>query len=227
MENAETYPLISVIIPTYNRAALLQETIASVLGQTYPHFEVIVSDDGSTDDTANLISKLGDHRIKYLGLGHSGHPGIVRNRGVAKSSGNWIAFIDSDDLWVPRKLEWQMNRIIEENKHWSFGDFNKMGKQDSGGSRVFISNDLVKDILYNRLPVFIGTVLVRKTAFYEVGGFSEETNIAFREDFDLVLRLALHSAPVIIEKTLAYVREHPGRSTNRLDNSYQDRKSVV
>ena len=96
-----------------------------------------------------------------------------------------------------------------------------MGKQISKASRIFDSHDLVKDILHNRLSVFIGTVLVRKKVFHEVGGFSEEKNIAFREDFDLVLRLALHSAPVIIEEILTSVREHPGRSTNQLDNSYQ------
>ena len=221
MENAETYPLVSVIIPTYNRAALLQETIESVLQQTYPHIEVIVADDGSADDTKTCITNLGDHRVKFLSLEHSGHPGVARNQAVAKSTGDWIAFIDSDDLWATRKLEWQVKRLFEENKHWSFGGFNEMGKQDPPGSRTVNSNDLVKDILDNKIPVFIGTIMVRRSVFQAVGGFSEETNIAFREDFDLALRLSLHSDPVILPEILTRVREHRGRSTNQLDNSYQ------
>ena len=94
-------PLISVIIPTYNRCLLLQEAITSVQSQTYPNWELIISDDGSTDDTVETIKKLDDPRIHVITLPHTGHIGNVINAGVKYSKGDWLAFHSSDDVWLP------------------------------------------------------------------------------------------------------------------------------
>src|SRR5690242_13247080 len=104
--------LVSVIIPTYNGTAFLRETIDSALAQTYPAVEVIVVDDGSTDDTAAVIAEYGD-RIKGIAQANSG-TSAARNTGIRASSGDYIAFLDHDDLWAPIKLARQM-RVLRDH----------------------------------------------------------------------------------------------------------------
>src|SRR5690242_9472787 len=96
-------PTISVVLPTYNRAALLRQAIASVLGQTYDDWELIIADDGSDAATRDELSALRDSRVRCVFLERSGNPARARNAGVEAARGAWIAFFDSDDLWFPRK----------------------------------------------------------------------------------------------------------------------------
>lgn len=103
----ENMPLVSVIVPTYNRALLISEAIQSVQDQTYTRWELIIVDDGSTDETENVIKGVADHRIRYFKINHSGSFAAVRNHGVKQSEGEFIAFLDSDDLWHPVKLREQ------------------------------------------------------------------------------------------------------------------------
>ena len=102
-------PLVSVVIPSYNRSSLLMQTLASVRGQTFRDFEVLVVDDGSTDDTATRVRELGaeDGRIHYLYQANQG-PAAARNAGASYARGAFIAFLDSDDLWLPDKLQEQL-----------------------------------------------------------------------------------------------------------------------
>src|SRR4051794_13419670 len=103
MENS-----VSVIIPTWNRAATLGPAIQSVLNQTYPPREVLVCDDGSTDNSVDVVAQLDDQRIRWLPGGRGGRPAIPRNRGIGAATGEWLAFLDSDDEWLPDKLERQL-----------------------------------------------------------------------------------------------------------------------
>src|SRR5690606_30975219 len=105
--------LVSIIIPTYNRATLIGETIKSVLDQTYTNWELIIVDDGSIDDTRNIVSKFRSTKIKYYYVEHSGLVGAVRNYGIRQASGEYIAFHDSDDLWVKNKLEFQLDLLSQ------------------------------------------------------------------------------------------------------------------
>src|SRR5690242_14976762 len=100
-------PSVSVIIPTYNRARFVGEAVASALAQTLPPLEVIVVDDGSTDDTADVVARLNDPRVVYLRQENAG-PATARNTGVEAARGDLIALLDSDDRWLPRKLELQV-----------------------------------------------------------------------------------------------------------------------
>ena len=104
-------PLVSIVIPTYNRAHLIGETIQSVLDQTYTNWELIIVDDGSTDGTQNIVSQMSDPRIRYYYLEHSGLAGTVRTYGIRRANGSYIAFQDSDDLWVRNKLEFQLDLL--------------------------------------------------------------------------------------------------------------------
>ena len=104
-------PSISVIIPTYNSAVFLPEALQSVLSQTFLPQDVIVVDDGSTDDTEDVLEPFRRH-IHYIRQENQG-PAVARNRGIAEAKGDLIAFLDADDVWVPEKLERQVNVLIE------------------------------------------------------------------------------------------------------------------
>ncbi|MCM3023154.1 glycosyltransferase family 2 protein [Heyndrickxia ginsengihumi] len=104
-------PLVSVVIPTYNRGHLIETTINSVLNQTYKNFELIVVDDASTDNTESIVNSINDERIRYIRLDKNTKGKRPRNVGINLSKGEYIAFLDSDDLWLPRKLEKQLEFI--------------------------------------------------------------------------------------------------------------------
>lgn len=106
-------PLVSVVIPTYNRADLIGETIRSVVDQTYTHWELIIVDDGSQDNTREVVAEFSDKRISYFSIQHSGIFGKVRNEGLKVSKGTYVAFLDSDDLWSAEKLEVQVKLLAE------------------------------------------------------------------------------------------------------------------
>src|SRR6266487_2699709 len=102
-------PLVSVIIPTFNREAYLREAIESVFAQTYSNWELIVADDGSTDGTRAYLASVTDRRTHVIELEHCGTPARLRNTALARAQGTYVAFLDSDDLWAPEKLELQIN----------------------------------------------------------------------------------------------------------------------
>src|ERR1041385_97100 len=101
-------PKVSIIMPTYNRAKYIVDTIESIRSQTYQNWELIIVDDGSEDNTEELINQIKDGRIKFYKAGRIGKVGKIKNIGLEKANGELIAFIDSDDLWAPTKLETQV-----------------------------------------------------------------------------------------------------------------------
>src|SRR5688572_8916034 len=106
--NSSTTPLVSIILATYNRAQLIGESISSVLNQTYGNWELIIVDDGSDDQTAEVVKELHEPRVKYFYVPHTGMLGAVRNLGIRKAKGEFIAFQDSDDIWREDKLAVQL-----------------------------------------------------------------------------------------------------------------------
>ena len=111
---------ISVIIPTFNRGNLIRNSIKSVLNQTYKNLEVIVVDDGSTDNTKDVVDKLEDERIKYIKLEENKGGSNARNIGIQNSIGKYISFQDSDDIYYPDKLEMQFKNIIYKKSNFDF-----------------------------------------------------------------------------------------------------------
>jgi glycosyltransferase involved in cell wall biosynthesis len=103
--------MFSIIIPTFNRAEKLQKAVQSVLNQTYTNFEILIMDDGSTDQTKEMVRLLQDNRIKYEWSKNSGGPAIPRNRGIQIAQFDWICFLDADDSWESNKLEICKNYI--------------------------------------------------------------------------------------------------------------------
>jgi len=196
-------PLVSVIIPTYNRYHLLSDAAASVLAQTFAAFELIIVDDGSTDETWERLGEFSDKRISRIRIEHTGLPGLVRNRGVASARGEYIAFLDSDDLWLPEKLMLQYDfmrenpgcRISHTRERWIRG-----GKEISqAGQRHRRSGIIFGDAL-KKCIIGPSTVMMEKKLFEAVGGFREDLEIA--EDYEMWLRITACCEVGYIDKPL-------------------------
>lgn len=209
-------PLISVIIPTYNRLPLLLEAIESVKAQTYSNWELIIVDDGSTDGTAEAIQQIYDPIIRVLRLSHTAHINEIMNAGVKESKGELIGFLDSDDLWMPEKLELQLQTLRNENKKWIYGgyelmDENKKVIYKSSARFIPLSGWILKEIILTKAGITICSVMIEKKFFEELGGFSADPHI--RGDYEFTLRMATKAEAAVIPETVVRVREHSGRIT--------------
>ncbi|HAX77744.1 MAG TPA: glycosyl transferase family A [Cyanobacteria bacterium UBA11372] len=185
--------MISVIIPVYNGEQTIRETINSVLNQTFSDFELIVINDGSQDSTLEIVSSIPDSRIKIFSYPNSGQA-ISRNRGIERASGEFIAFLDADDLWKPNKLEAQL-KALEANPQaavaYSWTDFiDKDGQFLGTGTRINYSGNVYEKLLVRNFLEHGSNPLIRRQALIEVGGFDGSLTPA--EDWDLYLRLACH-----------------------------------
>jgi glycosyltransferase involved in cell wall biosynthesis len=212
-------PLVTVVIPTWNRRAFVREAARSVIAQTYPHWELIVVDDGSTDGTLEDLNALGETRLRVLPSLHSGHLGQVRNRGAVAGSGALIAFLDSDDVWLPDKLALQVKALDESGAGWCYSRFELM---DADGRAIpldadyfrLLSGDIFKDLLLFRPTVQLSTLLVSRRVFEASGRFSEDERLyRLGEDYELYMRLALHAQAVALGDALARIRKHPGSTS--------------
>jgi glycosyltransferase involved in cell wall biosynthesis len=224
MSNAifSEFPLVTVVVPTYNRLSLVQQAIDSVLGQTYGNWELIIVDDGSGDGTVKIIRSIPDSRILVLELPHCGNIAVLRNAGVKAGSGAWLAFLDSDDIWVPNKLELQLS-MLQEGKRWGYGRYELINEKlqvipNKEGKYRPLSGWITKEVLTCEASVNMGTLMVERSLFNEVGGFNTEVQLICREDYEFVLRLSLHAETVATPELLARIREHNGRTTSLFDD---------
>ncbi len=190
--------MISVVIPTYNGAKYIVSAINSVLQQSYQDFEIIIIDDGSTDNTRETVEQMTDERVRYFYQANQG-PSAARNRGVELSRGEFIAFLDSDDLWRPDKLEIQLN-AFKQHPHVDLIFSNiEMCYEKSGAKFIkkfpnFANKELLlKNLLIipmNTVP-YPSTVLVKKDALIRAGLFDKDIIVC--EDWDLWLRMAVYT----------------------------------
>ncbi len=220
------YPFVTVVIPTYNRLALVQQAVASVVAQTFSNWELIVVDDGSDDGTPAFIRSLNDPRIRVLEMTHTGNIALARNSGARAGSGEWLTFLDSDDVWVPHKLEIQITRMHLEKKRWGYGRFELMDQAMQtipfkAGTFRPISGWIAKEVLTTEASVNIGTLILERALFDEACGFNSDVNLLYREDYELVLRLALIAEAFAIPDLLLRVREHSGRATNGFEHGHK------
>ena len=123
--------LVSIIMPSWNTAQFIAESIQSVINQTYKNWELLIVDDCSTDDTDNIVEPfLTDARIKYFKNEKNSGAALTRNRAMREAKGEWIAFLDSDDLWMPEKLEKQIRFMNEHNYTLSFTEYEKIDEEN-------------------------------------------------------------------------------------------------
>jgi glycosyltransferase involved in cell wall biosynthesis len=213
-------PLVSIIIPTYNRASWLLEAVESVFEQTVRDFELIIIDDGSTDDTAESLKKSARpfmYRFQEnQGVSHA------RNQGLLSARGKWIAFLDSDDLWLPKKLESQL-RFLSENPEACICQTEEIWIRN--GRRVNPGKKHQKfsgDVFVPSLKLCLvspSAVMIRNDLFEQVGLFDE--TLPACEDYDLWLRIAARFPIFLLDQPLVIKRGgHPdqlSRTTQALD----------
>jgi glycosyltransferase involved in cell wall biosynthesis len=218
-------PLVSAIIPTYNRANTIREAVDSVLGQTYPDIEVVVVDDGSTDDTQARLKPYGD-RIRVVTQSNAG-PAAARNRGMAASRGELIAFLDSDDIWLPAKIARQVNLMQRVGSsvpcclcnivmQWDAGErasFDISLLKPAVDEGVWINAD---EILATRFVLFNQGIVIRRDVVERVGGFDESLRLL--EDHELALRLSLEGPWAFIREPLVVWHETVGSLYHKAQN---------
>ncbi|MFP5307677.1 MAG: glycosyltransferase family 2 protein [Gammaproteobacteria bacterium] len=185
-------PAISVVLPTYNRAALLERAIGSVLGQTFRDFELLVVDDASTDATPALLASISDPRLRVLRLPQNRGAAGARNAGLRAARGEWVAFQDSDDEWLPTKLEQQYGAAREAPAAVGLvlGGYEAvMGAQHVPiiPRHTLAGGPSIPDLL-DGWPIITPTWLVRRRLVDALGGFDE--TYPCLEDWDLVFRLS-------------------------------------
>jgi glycosyltransferase involved in cell wall biosynthesis len=210
-------PEVSVVLPTYNRLPLLCRAVASVIGQTFSDWELIVVNDGSTDDTREYLEAIDDPRVRPLSLEHRGITS-ARNAGLRLARGEWVAFHDSDDLWLPEKLEWQLRRVAAQPTcrwsytRYSFIDTNGIPLPERSNLLPLpVSGHILEPLLRFEVSTAVPTMLVQRSLIEEIDGF--DATMLFLSDYDFILRLAARSDVCALSETLALVREHPDRTT--------------
>ncbi len=223
---------IAVVVPTYNRAHLIGDTLESILAQSYAAEEVVVVDDGSTDNTEVVVRDFAP-RVKYLLISNSG-PCTARNTGAAATSAPWIAFCDSDDLWHRDKLRSQVdlcrrapdveycftnfrlvvgNTWCKESKFDSLPtDFWSIPRRDLSRDMFVLEKDLFVPLLSHQ-PIFPSTLLMRRSFFESAGGWNEKLGRNPSEDIEFLFRCIVRPPLGVITEPLVGIRKHDGNWT--------------
>ncbi|MEO5917533.1 MAG: glycosyltransferase family 2 protein [Luteolibacter sp.] len=221
--------MVSVIIPTYNRIGTIRQAVESVLAQTYPDIEIVIADDGSTDGTCESLESYGD-KIRIVKQPNRG-PSAARNLGVKESSGEILAFLDSDDLWLPEKIERQMevleaggksvpccicNATLESEPGKTMTSF-EAAEINCKSEAGYILN--LSQLLATRFVLFNQVVVVRREVFERIGGFNED--LWLLEDHDLALRLSIQGKWGFVRSPLVCKYESVGNlgGTARKDHA--------
>lgn len=225
-------PKVSVIIPTYNRADLLRQAIRSVLLQTYDNFEIIIVDDGSTDNTSAVVGSFSDDRIRYFWQENQ-ERSAARNNGIREARGEYLAFLDSDDVWLSDRLAIQTKLLechsqspLAHGKYLRIDENNALVSPMEAYHR---SNDIeVRDYSQDlELGCCVGilTVLVRRSAFEAVGGFDQQLSLA--EDWDMWLRISELGPFCAVHVPVSALRVHEDNSTNDVTGMLESNLKIV
>lgn len=211
-------PLVSIVTCTYNRAHLIGETIQSVIAQTFQDFEYIIVDDGSDDNTEEIVQSFNEPRINYFKHERTGgHLSRLRNYAHQQCSGKFIAYIDSDDLWDKDKLELQIPELEKDKAvGFSFTDiiiFNQEGviRTSIYGKSGLFTGSVFPSMLRNELIICHTTLVVNASCLEKIGPMDE---LMHSGDHDLVFRLSCYFDACVIYQPLVQVRKHSQNSTS-------------
>jgi glycosyltransferase involved in cell wall biosynthesis len=211
---ASSAPLVSVILPSFDRLRFLRPAVESVLAQSFTDWELLIADDGSGEDTRQYLRTLeNDCRIRLIWLAHSGIPAMVRNAALRKTRGEYIAFMDSDDLWAPMKLQRQLQGLRERpGCRWSYTAFSQIDERGlplpEEATRRWVPHQgfIFERLMIGEVSIRTPSVVASRRLIVQAGGFDETLRSA--EDLDLWLRLALYSEVMLIDQPLLQVRRH-------------------
>jgi glycosyltransferase involved in cell wall biosynthesis len=215
-------PLVSIILPTYNRARWIGDAVESIQCQTWTRWELLIIDDGSTDDTWARVPN--DPRIRFVRRPHTGNVGAVRQAGLLLASGAYVAFQDSDDRWLSERLTAQVRRLERSPASgWCHGDFAMI---DEAGAEVarragppwrVREGNVLREVLTGEASIALQTVVARRDLAVALG-FNDW--MRFGDDYDFLIRLAAAAPAAAVNTIVAHIREHPGRGTHgRYDQS--------
>ncbi len=206
-------PKISVIIPTYNAEATILETIESLQQQTFQDFEILVINDGSTDRTLEVLNHINEPRLKILSYENAGHS-VARNRGIAVAQGEFLSFMDADDLWTPDKLESQLTALEQHPDagvaySWTLNMTTQDGQTFfTKGCSSTVEGNVYRELL---LGCFIGNgsnILIRRSVVDKTQGF--EPGMKTGADWDFYIRAATECNFVVVPKPQILYRQTPG-----------------
>jgi glycosyltransferase involved in cell wall biosynthesis len=209
-------PLVSVIMNCYNSQQYLSEAIESVLSQTYSNWEIIFWDNQSNDGSAEIFKSYADDRMKYFYAPQHTTLGQARNLAFAKANGEWCGILDCDDIWLPQKLEKQLDSYsINKDIGVIYSDYNIIGsdgqiKKGSGKLSEIYEGYVFKEIFAEEFTVCWPTVLFNICAIREVGLFS---TYKYLEDLDILIRLSEKYRFIFVNEKLASYRVHPNQSS--------------
>jgi glycosyltransferase involved in cell wall biosynthesis len=204
---------ISVVIPTYNRSALLSAAVRSALAQSLAPLEVLVCDDGSTDGSRDSVAGLGDGRVRWIDCGRHGRPAGPRNRGVREARGDWVAFLDDDDVWHAAKLERQA-AFLDRGFEAVSSNARRMDAQGRDQGPFFEAlppSAGLRDLLACNWVV-TSAALVRRSLLLDCGGFPESGALRAVEDYALWLRVADRTRWALLAEPLLDYRDAPAES---------------
>lgn len=214
---SKTSDSVSIVIPTYNRSNLLLKAIKSLQTQTYQDFEIIIVDDCSNDDTEEAVGKLDDPRIRYIKHETNKGGSEARNTGLKSAKGNFVGFLDSDDQWLPDKLEKQMKLFKHNLSAGVVYTGVKVVKGDRVTEKVVprYRGDILSKLFEGNCLNTTSSILVKKELLDEVGGF--DGSLPSCQDWDLYIRLALITKFDFVEEPLVLFNEHHGEriTTNK------------
>lgn len=231
-------PLVSVVIPTYNRATELERALKSVLSQTYTKWEVLIVDNYSTDSTDKLVKSFCDSRIKLFKIHNDGVIAASRNLGVKYSSGSYVAFLDSDDWWMPNKLEESL-KYLEQGMDIVYHDLFLIKKINQ---RYFwrktrtreLKKPVFEDLVVNGNTLNNSSVVLRKRVLDEIGEFSENRTLIATEDYIAWLKAAKYTERFKkIPQTLGYYwiggnnTSNPERTLRLLNTFEEQYRNVI
>lgn len=222
-------PLVSIVLPTFNRAQYLRQTLAAVFAQTFCNWQLIVADDGSGEETRSLLRSLrNEPRVKLFLLAHTGNPAGVRNAALRAADGELIAFLDSDDLWMPEKLQKQVAALRDHPEcGWCYTRFVRIDedgeilKNEPNLNWTAHPDAYFEQVVRGQVAIRTPCVLVRRQLVVETGGFDEALHSC--EDYDLWMRLALRSEALVLQETLVRIRLDRGSHSHTCRNILVDR----
>jgi teichuronic acid biosynthesis glycosyltransferase TuaG len=205
---------VSVIIPTWNRESTIKRAVLSALNQTHPVAEIFVCDDGSTDNSKKIIDELGSEKVKWISGPRAGLPAVPRNRGIKASTGEWLAFLDSDDEWLPSKIEKQIKAA----------ELIKTDAVSGNAFRIIPNNDSVKPYLdYIRDCVtfqdlvksnyiICSSCMIKRSIVNALGGFPEGSEFKAIEDYALWLKVATLTDFAFVKEPIVNYCDDPKQS---------------
>lgn len=202
------FGLVSIIMPSYNTSDYIGEAINSVLNQTYKNWELIIIDDNSTDNTANIVQSFDDSRINYLVNNENKGAAYSRNRALRKAKGNWIAFLDSDDIWYPNKLENQLNFMVNSRCYFSYTNYKVIGEPTFvTGPKVITNKDMYRYCWPGCLTVMYNTKRI---------GLIQIREIEKNNDYAMWLLISEKENCYLLNDTLAEYRKHRKNSISNV-----------